>query len=45
MIKAVHCSVALGMLLGLAMPASGLEPIPDQVVVLTFDDSAKSHFT
>lgn len=22
-----------------------LEPIPDKLVVLTFDDSAKSHFT
>ena len=23
----------------------GLEPIPDKLVVLTFDDSAKSHYT
>lgn len=34
----------------LAVPASSapvraLEPIPDRLVVLTFDDSAKSHFT
>src|SRR5262245_1960521 len=26
-------------------PASTLEPIPDKLVVLTFDDSAKSHYT
>src|SRR5436853_6259956 len=25
--------------------ALGLEPIPDKLVVLTFDDSAKSHYT
>src|SRR6059058_4995307 len=25
--------------------ASALEPIPDKLVVLTFDDSSKSHFT
>src|SRR5688572_23965518 len=25
--------------------ARGLEPIPDKLVVLTFDDSAKSHYT
>jgi len=25
--------------------ASALEPVPDRLVVLTFDDSAKSHFT
>ena len=25
--------------------AFGLEPIPDKLVVLTFDDSAKSHYT
>lgn len=29
----------------LASPAFSLEPIPDKLVVLTFDDSAKSHFT
>src|SRR5438552_15685414 len=29
----------------LASPARALEPIPDGLVVLTFDDSAKSHFT
>ena len=28
-----------------ALPAFALEPIPDKLVVLTFDDSVKSHFT
>lgn len=28
-----------------ASPAFALEPIPDKLVVLTFDDSAKSHYT
>jgi len=28
-----------------AAPTLGLEPIPDKLVVLTFDDSSKSHFT
>src|SRR5262249_5309351 len=32
-------------LLGLATPALALEPIPDRLVVLTFDDSSKSHVT
>ena len=35
---------ALAVLL-LAAPAFTLEPIPDKLVVLTFDDSAKSHYT
>src|SRR5881392_2426189 len=35
---------ALAVLL-LGSPASALEPIPDKLVVLTFDDSAKSHYT
>src|SRR5439155_21162601 len=35
---------ALAVLL-LAPPAFTLEPIPDKLVVLTFDDSAKSHYT
>lgn len=43
MMKAVLCSLGLG--LGVAMPAWGLEPIPERLVVLTFDDSAKSHVT
>ncbi len=32
-------------LLALAAPARALEPIPDRLVVLTFDDASKSHFT
>src|SRR5438093_6121708 len=35
---------ALAVLL-LASPAFTLEPIPDRLVVLTFDDSARSHYT
>jgi peptidoglycan/xylan/chitin deacetylase (PgdA/CDA1 family) len=31
--------------LPLGSPALALEPIPDKLVVLTFDDSAKSHYT
>ncbi len=30
---------------GLVAPVRALEPVPDRLVVLTFDDSAKSHFT
>ncbi|HEU4927232.1 MAG TPA: hypothetical protein VFT24_09300 [Vicinamibacterales bacterium] len=26
-------------------PTAGLEPIPDKLVVLTFDDSMASHYT
>src|SRR5438067_11351094 len=26
-------------------PLCGLEPIPDKLIVLTFDDASKSHFT
>jgi peptidoglycan/xylan/chitin deacetylase (PgdA/CDA1 family) len=35
---------ALGAML-LGSPAFALEPIPDKLVVLTFDDSAKTHYT
>lgn len=35
----------LVLLLLLAAPVRALEPIPDKLVVLTFDDSSKSHFT
>src|SRR5437588_5250516 len=28
-----------------SLPAFAREPIPDKLVVLTFDDSSKSHFT
>lgn len=34
---------ALTVLLYLAAPAPALEPIPDRLVVLTFDDASKSH--
>ena len=33
------------LLLALATPALALEPIPDKLVVLTFDDASKSHVT
>src|SRR5688500_16545688 len=32
-------------LFAFAAPAPALEPIPDKLVVLTFDDASKSHFT
>src|SRR5439155_19021587 len=38
-------TTALAALLALASPAAALEPIPDRLVVLTFDDASKSHFT
>jgi peptidoglycan/xylan/chitin deacetylase (PgdA/CDA1 family) len=37
--------VGLLLLASLAAPAPGLEPIPDKLVVLTFDDASKSHYT
>ena len=30
---------------GAAEPAESLQPIPDRLVVLTFDDASRSHFT
>jgi peptidoglycan/xylan/chitin deacetylase (PgdA/CDA1 family) len=39
---ALACIVSLS---ALGSAAHGLEPIPDKLVVLTFDDSAKSHYT
>src|SRR4051812_14897772 len=33
------------LVLFLATSASALEPVPDKLVVLTFDDASKSHFT
>jgi peptidoglycan/xylan/chitin deacetylase (PgdA/CDA1 family) len=36
--------VILG-LCAIVLPVSALEPIPDKLIVLTFDDSSKSHFT
>ncbi len=38
----VCCTLSLSVW---ASAAHGLEPIPDKLVVLTFDDSAKSHYT
>lgn len=35
----------VSLVLILSRPAGGLEPIPNKLVVLTFDDSVKSHFT
>src|SRR4249920_1711094 len=29
----------------ISLPAFALEPIPDKLVVLTFDDASKSHYT
>jgi peptidoglycan/xylan/chitin deacetylase (PgdA/CDA1 family) len=37
--------IAILFLLGLPLPVFALEPIPDKLVVLTFDDASKSHFT
>src|SRR5260370_40816032 len=37
--------LSLVLLSGLAVPVRALEPISERVVVLTFDDSSKSHFT
>jgi len=39
------CLIYFLALSALASAADGLEPIPDKLVVLTFDDSAKSHYT
>ncbi len=36
------CCLSLGIIFG---SGAALEPIPDKTVVLTFDDSVKSHFT
>lgn len=38
-------SLALLVIVALPAPARALEPIPDKLVVLTFDDSVKSHYT
>jgi peptidoglycan/xylan/chitin deacetylase (PgdA/CDA1 family) len=38
-------AAALAALTLLASPTPALEPIPDRLVVLTFDDASKSHFT
>ncbi|MEX0611553.1 MAG: polysaccharide deacetylase family protein [Pirellulales bacterium] len=44
--RATACCLSCILLLGaVCATAQGLEPIPDKLVVLTFDDSAKSHYT
>src|SRR4249920_1753025 len=40
-----RCLFTLIVITILVAPALALEPIPDKLVVLTFDDSSKSHFT
>ena len=50
MYSAIHRWAICGAVLGATIPlfsraAGAREPIPDRLVVLTFDDSAKSHFT
>src|SRR5215471_21813606 len=42
MLRHLLTLICLGVMMG---RASGLEPIPDKLVVLTFDDASKSHFT
>src|SRR5215469_545620 len=42
MLRRLLSLLCLGVMTGWAW---GLEPIPDKLVVLTFDDASKSHFT
>ena len=37
------CACSLALVLALTTPALALEPIPDKLVVLTFDDASRSH--
>jgi peptidoglycan/xylan/chitin deacetylase (PgdA/CDA1 family) len=37
--------IAIVSLLALAASASAAEPVPDKLIVLTFDDASKSHYT
>jgi peptidoglycan/xylan/chitin deacetylase (PgdA/CDA1 family) len=41
----VRCLSCVSLLASLPVAAPALEPIPDKLVVVTFDDSAKSHYT
>ena len=41
----VAFTAGIAVLLAPATPALALEPIPDKLVVLTFDDSSRSHVT
>ena len=43
--RAALVAVAAAVSLSLAAPTAGLEPIPNKLVVLTFDDSKASHYT
>lgn len=47
MTEAIACRAAIALLSLMLAPASSaaLEPIPDKLVVLTFDDAVKSHYT
>src|SRR5438874_9304232 len=42
MLRHLFMLVCLGGMIGRAW---GLEPVPDRLVVLTFDDASKSHYT
>src|SRR5215471_9237763 len=42
MLRHLLTLICLGVMMGRAW---GVEPIPDKLVVLTFDDASKSHFT
>src|SRR5262245_9913968 len=43
--QTIYASLALLLPAALASPSKALEPVPDRLVVLTFDDSSKMHFT
>ena len=44
-IRSALCAIAVCAALTVGPAASALEPIPDKLVVLTFDDSKASHYT
>jgi peptidoglycan/xylan/chitin deacetylase (PgdA/CDA1 family) len=41
----MRCTIASLLLVAVSQLAVALEPIPDKLVVLTFDDASKSHYT
>ncbi len=43
-LKPALCAAAVGVSLSM-LSAAGLDPVPDKLVVLTFDDSKASHYT
>src|SRR5688500_18958327 len=45
LIRSALCAIAVCAALAVGPAASALEPIPDKLVVLTFDDSKASHYT